>query len=216
LQNKNPVEEIMQQDEVHIDWNYSGKADFLLGTSASKAEQFLGWAASLLGVSLYGYLYLTHALNWTWWQYVLAGCLSFDVIGGIVANSLNSCKRFYHTAAKSDEPRYTSFFKNHAVFSSFHIHTLLVSFLFSTTHYFYGIFWYLFLMIGTVAIVNTPLYLKRPAAFLAIALALLLNYHVIFPVHGFEWLVPALMIKILYGHLVREEPYRPVTEKGAL
>jgi hypothetical protein len=38
---------------------------------------------------------------------------AFDVVGGVVANSLNSCKRFYHTAAKSDEPQYTAFFKNH-------------------------------------------------------------------------------------------------------
>ncbi len=58
---------------------------------------------------------------------------------------------------------------------------------------------------------NTPLYIRRPVAFFAILLALLLNIYIILPVQGFEWFVPALMIKILYGHLVREEPYRPVT-----
>jgi len=206
----------MSDDKVNINWGYSRKADFLLGTGATHAEQVLGWVASLIGASLYGYLYLTHTLNWTWWQYILAGFLSFDVIGGIVANSLNSCKRFYHTAAKPDEPRFTAFFKNHLVFSALHIHTLLIAFLFSVANYFYGIFWYVFLIIGTVAIMNAPLYLKRPVAFLAISLALLLNIYVIFPVQGFEWLAPALMIKILYGHLVREEPYRSITEKSVL
>jgi len=206
----------MQNDESNINWNYSGKADFLLGTGANNAEQILGWIASLAGASLYGFLYFTHALNWTWWQYILAGFLAFDVIGGVVANSLNSCKRFYHTATKSDEPQYTAFFKNHLAFSALHIHTLLIAVLFGAADYFYGIFWYVFLMASTIIIINTPLYLKRPAAFLAISLALLLNIYVIFPVQGFEWFVPALMIKILYGHLVKEEPYRPSTEKSTL
>jgi hypothetical protein len=210
------MEKIMLDDKVNINWGYNGKADFLLGTGATSAEQMIGWFASLMGASLYGYLYLTHALNWTWWQYILAGLLSFDVIGGIVANSLNSCKRFYHTAAKSDEPQYTTFFKNHLAFSALHIHTLLIAILFGAPNYFFGVFWYLFLMAGTIIIINTPLYLKRPVAFLVISLALLLNIYVIFPIQGFEWLVPALLIKILYGHLVKEEPYRPLAEKSTL
>ncbi|MCX6064824.1 MAG: hypothetical protein NT121_03595 [Chloroflexi bacterium] len=206
----------MPDDKVNINWNYSGEADFLLGTGATNAEQVLGWVASLVGASLYGYLYLTHALNWAWWQYILAGFLAFDVIGGIVANSLNSCKRFYHTAVKPDEPQYTAFFKNHFAFSALHVHTLLIAILFGAPGYFYGIFWYAFLLAGTIIIISTPLYLKRPVAFLAISLALLLNIYVISPVQGFEWFAPALMIKILYGHLVKEEPYRPATEKSIL
>lgn len=206
----------MQREEAYVNWSYSGKADFLLGADANKAEQLLGWFASLVGVSLYVYLYLTHALNWAWWQYSIAGLLAFDVIGGVVANSLNSCKRFYHTAAKPDEPQFMAFFKNHLAFSFFHIHPLVVAFLFSASQYAYGIFWYAFLLIGTVVVIKTPLYLKRPMAFLAITVAVLINIYVLSPVIGFEWLVPALMIKLLYGHLVQEEPYRPITEKKGL
>ncbi len=200
----------MSDKQVNIDWSYSGKADFSLGTGATKAEQLIGWVASLAGAGLYGFLYLTHALPWIWWQYVLAGLLAFDVIGGITANSLNSCKRFYHSPARPDEPAYAAFFKNHLAFSALHVHTILVAILFGAANYFYGVFWYVFLMAGTILIINTPLYLKRPMAFLLISLALLLNIYIIIPVLGFEWLVPALMIKILYGHLVKEEPYRPV------
>jgi hypothetical protein len=200
---------MMSDDKVNIHWKYSGKADFMFGTGATRAEQILGWAAAFMGASLYGYLYWTHALNWTGWQYIVAGIFSFDVVGGIVANSLNSCKRFYHTAAKSDEPKITPFFKNHFIFSALHIYPILIAIFFGAPDYFYGAFWYLFLMAGTLMIINTPLYLKRPVAFFAITLALLLNGYVIAPVQGFEWFVPALMIKILYGHLVREESYRP-------
>lgn len=200
----------MQHDRAIVNWEYSGKADFLLGTSATGTEKILGWAAGLVGTGLYGYLYLTHALDWAWWQYALAGLLAFDVAGGVVANALNSCKQFYHTPPKPDEPRYTAFFKNHLYFTLLHIHTLVIAILFGPTNYFFGIFWYLFLITGTIVILNTPLYIRRPVAFFAILVALLLNIYVIPPVQGFEWFVPALMIKTLYGHLVREEPYRPV------
>jgi hypothetical protein len=199
----------MSNDKVNPHWAYSGKADFMLGTGATGAEQILVWAAGFMGPCLYGYLYLTHALNWSGWQYILAGVLSLDVIGGIVANSLNSCKRFYHTPAKPDEPPFTGFFKNHLIFSALHIYPILIAIFFGAPNYFYGVFWYLFLMASTLIILNTPLYLKRPVAFFAITLALLLNLYVISPVQGFEWFAPALMMKILYGHLVREEPYRP-------
>ena len=40
-------------------------------------------------------------------------------------------------------------------------------------------------------------------------LAILVNLYVVRPVVGFEWLVPALFLKLIYGPLVREEPYRP-------
>jgi len=195
-----------------VDWNYSGKADFLLGTSATRAEKILGWSAGLVGAGLYVWLYMTRALDWAWWQYIVAGLLAFDVAGGVVANALNSCKQFYHTPPKPDEPPYAAFFKNHLFFTLLHIHPLAIALLFGSSNYFFGIFWYLYLIAGTIVITGTPLYIRRPVAFFGILLALLLNIYVIAPVPGFEWFVPALMMKILYGHLVREEPYRPMTE----
>jgi hypothetical protein len=202
----------LTSDNPHLNWNYSGKADFLFGTGATIAERGVVWMASLTGLSLYGYFYLTRAFSWTVWQYLVAGVIAFDVVGGIVANSLNSCKRFYHTPARPDEPRYAPFFKNHLAFSALHIHPLLVAFFFGAGEMLYGVVWYAYLLIGALIIVKTPLYLKRPMSFLLIAVALLLNGYFITPVPGFEWLAVALMIKILYGHLVPEEPYRPANQ----
>lgn len=195
-----------------VNWRYSGKPDFLLGTGASTAEKVLGWAAGFAGAGIYVYFYLTGQLDWAGWQFMLAGLLAFDVVGGMAANSLNSCKRFYHTPAKADEPRGTALFKNHMAFSAMHIHTLLVQLLYGAETLYYGLFWYVCLVTAAWGILKTPLYLRRPAAFLVIALALLLNLYVVMPARGFEWLVPALYIKIIYGHLVQEEPYRPASE----
>ncbi|MDO9086209.1 MAG: hypothetical protein Q7U53_08380 [Anaerolineaceae bacterium] len=196
----------------HINWNYSGKADFLYGTGATTWEKGLVLAGGSLGILLYLSLYITGTLDWTWWQYLLASLIAMDVFAGLVANSLNSCKRFYHTQPKSDEPRYTSFFKNHLVFAILHIYPLLASLIFGKGNFIYGIFWYFLMIFCAGIIIKTPLYLQRPVSFLWITTALLLNYYLIPVVDGFAWLAPALFIKILYGYLVQEEPYRPLNE----
>lgn len=199
----------MQNDLVNIQWDYTGKTDALLGNEATKAEQWLTWAGGLVAVLLYVYYYATGALPWSIWHYLVAIAIAADVGAGMVANSLNSCKRFYHTPAKADEPRYVRFLKDHFTFSALHIYPILIGLLYGSSHWFYGVFWYTFLMIGTVVILKMPLYLRRPASLLAILVALLLNVTVIQSVPGFAWFAPALCLKILYGHLVREEPYRP-------
>ncbi len=74
-------------------------------------------------------------------------------------------------------------------------------------------FWYAYLLVFTLIILKTPLYLKCPTAFLVIALALIIHFYFVIPIHGFEWLMPALTLKVLYGHLVPEEPYRPLGQR---
>ncbi len=200
----------MKSNSDYVQWQYVGTADFLFGTSATCVEKMLVLAGSSLGIFLYIYLFFTNALIWTWWQYGLATLIAMDVFGGLVANSLNSCKRFYHTPTKNDEPSYTPILKNHFLFAIFHIYPLLASLFFGNGNFFYGVFWYFLLIICAWIVINTPLYLKRPVAFLEILIALLLNYYAIPVIAGFAWLAPALFIKILYGYLVPEEPYRPL------
>ncbi|HSM24817.1 MAG TPA: hypothetical protein VK856_08155 [Anaerolineaceae bacterium] len=196
----------------NINWSYSGKADFLFGNGATAWEKGLVLAGGSLGILLYLYLFITGTMDWTWWQYLLAVLIAMDVFAGLVANSLNSCKRFYHTQPKPDEPRYTSFFKNHFLFVILHVYPLLASLIFGNGNFIYGVFWYFLMIFCAWIIIKTPLYLKRPVSFLWIATALLLNFYLIPGIDGFVWLIPALFIKILYGYLVQEEPYRPLNE----
>jgi hypothetical protein len=69
--------------------------------------------------------------------------------------------------------------------------------------------WYGFLVVSAWMVLRLPLYLHRPTSMLVILFAIIMNYYFITPVPGFEWFIPALFIKIIYGHIVREEPYRP-------
>jgi hypothetical protein len=199
----------MHETRIRIDWKYSGKPDGFFGTGATNSEQTLVWIFGLVGTAILGWLAWAQSFPWTWWQYVLAGLLALDVLGGVVANALNSCKRFYHSPLQPEETGFTALSKNHVAFSLFHVHPLIVGLFFGEANLLFAIFWYTTLILSTFIVLQTPLYLRRPMAFGIIMMAVLLNFYAIDTVRGFEWLVPALFLKIIYGHNVREEPYRP-------
>ena len=199
----------MDNTLAHVDWKYSGKPDVMFGTGATAAEQALVWIFGLTGTAILGWMAWTQSLPWAWWQYVIAGLMALDVLGGVVANSLNSCKRFYHAPLQPEETGSTAFAKNHVGFSALHVHPIIAALFFGTTNWGYGLIWYAALIRATIAVLRIPLYLRRPAAMGIIMTAILLNIYIIPPIMGFEWLVPALFLKIVYGHIVQEEPYRP-------
>lgn len=198
----------MKPDHVVIDWNYSGKPDEFFGTGATTAERALVWTVGLFATALLGWVLWTRSVPWTIWQYLVAGLMALDVFGGVVANALNSCKRFYHVPLQPEEKGLTRLAKNPLAFAALHVHPLLVVFLFGGpwTH---GAFWYAALLLSAWMLLQMPLYLQRPTALGLILIAFLLNQYMLQPVWGFEWLLPALFLKLIYGHLVREEPYRP-------
>ena len=195
----------------NIIWSYRGKPDLVAGTEATSVEKLLAWSGGLIGIGITCLFYYKNEFDWTTWQYIVVAIVAYDTIGGAIANSLNSCKRFYHSSVRDFEPKYVGLAKNHLLFASIHVHTLLISSLFSTASLFYGVFWYLVLQVSVVAIRNTALYLQRPVSMLIIVAALLINSYVVICPVGFEWLVPILFLKIVYAHAVREEPYRPET-----
>lgn len=202
------------QDRVRIEWKYEGKNDFSSGTGAYASEKALAWLAALAAPGFLALFAWRQAVDWNAAQYAVAFLLALDIGGGLVSNALNSCKRFYHTPPKKQEGRLGVVLKNPALFAAFHVHPLVVGWLHGQGNWTFGLAWY-GLYLGSVALVLlTPLYLKRPVAMLLIMAAFLVNLYVIEPVAGFEWLMPLLCIKIVYGHLVREEPYRKPAKKG--
>jgi hypothetical protein len=199
----------MEHTQVHIDWNYSGKPDVLFGTGATLIERALVWIFGLTGTAILGWMGWTRSLPWAWWQFAIAGLMAVDILGGVVANSLNSCKRFYHTPLKPEETGTTAFAKNHIAFTALHLYPWVAGLFFGKTNWEYGLFWYGALLLSSIFVLQSPLYLRRPLAVGMIMIAILVNLYLIQPIPGFEWLAPALFLKIVYGHIVREEPYRP-------
>ncbi len=197
---------------VVIAWAYQGEPDPLFGTGATRAEKRLVWTVGLFTALLYGYLYARGDLNWARWQYLVAGVIALDVGGGVVANSLNACKRFYHSPARADDPAWVRWLKRPMVFVLLHVHPLVVPLLYDDEAWGTGLFWYGMLVISGLVVLGVPLYLRRPVAMALTLGAVLINGYGVPLSPGFAWLLPALFLKIVYGHLVREEPYRPADE----
>jgi hypothetical protein len=192
------------KDNVKIDWSYSGKNDYAFGNGATKTEKIIGWSSCFIVLLFMVYAIINKTVEWNIFQIIISILVAFDVGGGMICNSLNSCKRFYHSD-KGDK----SLMKNHMLFSLIHIHSIIVWAIFDNANWFYGLIWYGIFIVFVVSIIKIPLYLKRPISMICILFSIMINIYIIPSPKMFEWLIPVLFIKVLYGHLVREEPYRP-------
>jgi len=198
----------MREQKVHIDWQYEGATDYSAGTGAYPTERMLAMLAALVVPGFVIYLIVSGQVDWNVLQVIVVMLMAIDISGGLVANALNSCKRFYHTPPKPSEGRLGVILKHPVVFSLLHVHPIVAGLLLDEWNWLYGVSWYGFFLVAVGMVLFAPLYLRRPLAMLWIMIAVLVNFYVIVPVEGLEWLMPLLFIKIIYGHLVREEPYR--------
>jgi len=197
-----------------INWNYPaprtgllGELDKFIGPGATPAELWIQ-AIFTLGATTALLIYARVAeLDWTPLQLTLGALLALDMAGGISTNATSAAKRWYHRAGQG--------FRQHVGFVALHlVHIFLVAWFFRALDWpFFGLF-ASYLLIATIFILRTPLYLQRPLAFGLFAIAILLNQYAVTPTLGLEWFVPLLFFKLLVSHLLREEPYRPVKEQS--
>ncbi len=197
---------------VTINWHYpqprsgfAGEIDKFVGPGMTRAEWALLLSVTLLGMAaLLAYL-AVEQLDWSAWQIVITVILVLDLSGGVVTNAASPTKRWCHRAGQT--PR------NHLLFIAVHvIHPVLIVLFFRPGDWQYVIIVYSYLMMMALWIAALPLYLQRPAAMAAFMGGILLNQYFVTPTPGLEWFLPVFYLKLLVCHLLREEPYRPVTE----
>jgi hypothetical protein len=196
--------------DVRIDWFYSGRTDLSAGTGATATEQLLPLAGAILLPVWLVLAVVSAGTIWTFWQWIIALALAPDLGRGVVANGLNSCKRFYHTPAHEGEGAFVRAAKNHWLFTAFHLHPIIVYAMWAPDYLWVGLVWYGVLLLSVAVVRAVPLYLARPVAFLLVGAAIVAQPAVVPSIPHLEWLVPLLFLKIVLGHSVQEEPYRPV------
>jgi hypothetical protein len=195
-----------------VDWSYSGQPDLSAGAGATKTERrlpFLG--ATLLGSCLVIDV-LQGGAEWTALQWLVGLAMAFDIGGGVVANGLNSCKRFYHSSAISEDGTLGRLAKKHWLFAALHVHLPVASLVWLPDAMVLALLSYLLLQASAAIVRLTPLYLARPVAFLITGAVIVAEPVLGPPIDHLEWLLPLLFLKIVLGHSVREEPYRPATD----
>ncbi|MFN9271528.1 MAG: hypothetical protein ACK54F_05175 [Planctomycetia bacterium] len=192
-----------------IDWKYGGPTDLAVGTGAEASEKLIVYGASVIAACAFAPLWLCHYQGWDWWIYVVCAIFAFDIAGGVVANATNSCKRFYQTPSKPDDPAVVRFLKSGINFDLLHLHPVVLALLVPGASALNGFSWYLGLILSVLIVRQVPLYLRRPSAFAIIVVAIVVNLYVLPLGPGLEWVMPLMFLKIVYGHTVQEEPYRP-------
>lgn len=196
-------------DTSTIDWRVPATGlDALFGDGATRAEKTLPSLTGLAAIAvLAGYAAITGALDWSWWQYLVAAILVFDLVGGVAANALNSAKRFQHADRITAPRRTASLVRNHVLFTAIHVQPIVIAVVFPGTGWWWGVLWYAVTLGLVVVIPRMPLYLRRPVALSAVALVAMVASVTPHP-DGFGWLPTILIAKLVLG-AVREEPYRP-------
>ena len=190
-----------------IDWSHpeprrglAGALDRLTGPGAEPAEAALQFGVAFLAATAAWFWYRNAAAGAPWMA-GLAAFLAFDIAGGVVTNATSTAKRWFHRKGEG--------FAAHFRFQALHlVHITLLAFVFGHNDWLFLAVLSATLIGCSVAILLTPLYLKRPISMalygvVVVALPLLVSTPI-----GMEWFIPLFYLKLLVSHLVPEEPYR--------
>jgi len=179
-----------------------GAIDRLIGPGATKSEKNIQLYPPFLFASGVVAVGLNAGNDWSILQYVLIALLAVDMVGGAITNATSAAKRWFFREGEG--------FWQHISFIAIHLAQIVI---FSWAFLGFDIWWivgvYGMLMLSSVIILNTPLYLRRPVAATLYMVALLLSFYVFDSPPYLEWFLPFLFLKILVSHALREEPYQP-------
>lgn len=197
-------------NSVQISWNPPkprtgalGGWDRFVGPGATDAEEvlqlILGGAIAIGGVALF---WLAQGQTPNIWQWLFVAVLAFDIGGGIVTNSTSAAKRWYHRPGLG-RLQHFGFVAAHLV------HIGLMAFLFADAPISYALALGGMLMLSTVLVLFSPLYLQRPMAVGLAMVVIMVGQLPLFEIAGLNWFIPALMLKLILGHALKEAPFQP-------
>lgn len=201
-----------------IDWTPpDAPPDGLYGSGARREEKALVLATAGVGTAaVLASVHLGSPGAWAAWQYLVAAVVAFDLLGGVVANGLNTAKRdHFGPEAPSGATRTGRLLRRPVLFAALHVQPVAVGLLFPGADPWWGPAWYAATLAAVVAVRRAPLYLQRPVALAACVGVAVLGPLATAPT-GFAWLPVVMVLKLALAHAVQEEPYRPVLrDRGA-
>ena len=176
-----------------------GVWDRFVGPGATRAEIWLQVAIPLIAGLLAAMWPRWTGLGWPAWQWVVAGLLAVDTVGGVITNSTNTAKRWYHRAGQTS--------REHLGFVAVHLLQLMVvGWIFRSQDWVFVFGLYAFLMVGATWIVSSPKYLQRPVASTLYLVTLVGMLNPALHTPGLEWFVPIFFLKLFVSHLPMEAP----------
>lgn len=200
----------MSKNVAIVDWSVpDGEYDWLLGAGALPSERRLVWWSTAVATVAVVASAVLADVGWSWWQWLVVLAVAVDVAGGVPANMLATAKRQYHGEVRGEPSLGERVLRSPVAFSTLHVHPVALALVLPGSHLWWAVAWYLTCLLGTAAVMATPLYLHRPTA-AAVATSALIAVPLLDSPPGLAWLGPLLLLKLVVAHAVREEPYRPV------
>ena len=172
-----------------------GAWDRLVGPGMRWDENALVIGSGTVGAVLAGWALVAQGASV--WLVVLGAALALDVIGGAVSNVTETTKRWYH------RPGVTM--AGHAGFVLIHLlHIAVVAWAFRGEGFdlLYAVSLSACLLASMLSVLLVPQRLKLPVAVVCFLATIGLVLGLLGATPGLEWFVPALLIKLLLGHLV--------------
>lgn len=188
------------------------RPDWLFGTGATPAEKMLAHSIAVLGA-----LALAVAgrhLHWSWWQWLLGLLLVWDLVGGVVANGLDTAKRFYHSPLPPTTKRPARVLHHPVGFTGAHIQPILAGLCFPGGTWWWGALWYAWALVGAIVVEAVAERLQRPIA-LAMVVAGVMTAPLLPGPYGLTWLPAVLLLKLVLAHGVPEGNRTPPSPTAA-
>lgn len=172
-----------------------GSWDRLVGPGMSRAETQLVLAASVSGFVFAGILMMSSGASLP--LAGLSALIGFDVVGGAVCNGTRTTRAWYHRPGQT--------WVQQAGFIAPHLAYVIVVAAFLRGPAFdsrYALVFGVGLLGAAAVILCTPERLKTPVAFSAFLVVLCAVTIGAGPTPAMEWFEPALLLKLLLGHLL--------------
>lgn len=175
-----------------------GAWDRLVGPGMSRGETSLVVFASMLGSLFAGGLMASSGASGL--AVALAAFIGFDVVGGAVCNGTRTTRAWYHRPGQT--------WVQHARFVAPHLAYVAVVAAFLRGPGFdlrYAVVFGVGLVAAAAAILSAPERLRSPVAFLGFLAVLCAVTVSGGPTPAMEWFEPALLLKLLLGHLLADD-----------
>ncbi|MCF6526517.1 hypothetical protein [Streptomyces sp. JJ36] len=179
----------------------AGKPNWTFGTGATTREKNLAYGAAVIGCAAFAAGGWDE--GWSWWQWLVGLLLVWDLAGGVVANGLDTAKRFYHSPLTFHAGAVPRFLHHPVGFTAAHIQPIIAGLAFSGESWWWGPLWYGWALLGAVAVENVRERLKRPVALGITGSGVMVAPLVAAP-GGMAWLPAVLLLKLIVAHCVPE------------
>ena len=186
----------------------SERPNWFMGTGVTRTERLLVWIVTGVGAVLVGALAWHSDVSWQWWQWLVIGALTVDIVGGPAANALGSSKLLYHRPLPLTATPMQRLVHHPVAFTAGHVQPFVAALVLPGQPWRWAFGVYAMALLGVVLVHAAPLYLARPVAFAAATIGVIVHGALDVPI-GMEWFGPLLLVKLVLAHSVPEQPYRP-------